>query len=42
MGREGGIVESIWIAIPAYTGGWNGFAGVYGMYPATERQRYAC
>lgn len=30
MGREGGIegMESIWIATPTYTGGWNGIAGV--------------
>jgi hypothetical protein len=38
MGREGGIegMKSIWIATLAYTGGWSGFAGVHGMYLATE------
>jgi hypothetical protein len=35
-GAWGGM-ESIWIAISTYTGGWNGIAGVYGMYLATER-----
>jgi hypothetical protein len=39
MEREGGIegMESIWIATPTYKGGWNGIAGVYGIYLATER-----
>jgi hypothetical protein len=35
-------MEFMWTVTAAYIGGWNGIAGVYEMFFATEGQRYTC